>query len=385
MAQIIMAQIIKRGENKYLIRVYLDRDETGHRSYHNETFRGSPAKARTRARAIETDRDAGTLFKAPTASTKVYFESWLETVKGNVAARTHYDYRVYFERYLEPEIGTILLADLTPLHLQQIYSDMKQRGFAPRTIRYAHAIASQALNQAVKWGLLQRNVAKLATVPKLIRKERRYLSPEQVQKFLAAADNDLWRPLWYLALETGMRPEEFLGLRWAAVSLDRREVRVERVLVRSRIKGEGWSLDEPKTSRSRRAIVLSPQTTAMLRAHRRAQKEARLKIGAKYQDNDFVFANPIGAPLDHAHLTRRHFKKILVAAKLPDVRMYDLRHATATLLLAKGESPKVVSERLGHSGTTLTLDTYSHVTPTMQEDATKRIAEILYPQKRQRR
>jgi integrase len=284
---------------------------------------------------------------------------------------------------LKPEIGDILLADLTPLHLQQVYSGMKQRDFASRTIRYAHAIVSQALGQAVKWGLLQRNVAKLASVPKLVQKERRYLGPDQVQRFLAAADNDRWRPLWYLAVETGMRPEEFLGLRWSAVLLDRREVRVERVLVRSRI-GEGWSLEEPKTQRSRRSIVISAQTAQMLRAHRRAQKEARLKSDAPYQDHDLVFASDKGLPLDHSQLTRKHFKPILKAAKLPDVRMYDLRHATATLLLSAGESPKIVSERLGHSGVFLTLDTYSHVTPTMQSEATRKIAELLYPQKRRR-
>lgn len=380
-----MAQTIKRGERKYLIRVFLCRDESGKQTYHNETYRGTLSEARKRARDLETERDQGTLVRASTATVKAYLAAWLEAIKGNIAARTHYDYGAYVRRYIEPAIGRVYLGDLTPLHVQQLYSDMKQRGLSARTVRYCHTIVSQALGQAMKWGLLSRNVAKLADVPKLIHRERKYLGPEQVRQFLAAADNDLWRPLWYLAIETGMRPEEYLGLRWSATSLERREVRVERVLVRSRMKGEGWALEEPKTPRGRRAIVISEETSGMLRRHHRTQNERRLKAGKNYENHDLVFATEKGAPLDHSSLTRRHFKLLLVAAKLPDFRLYDLRHACATLLLSLGERPKVVSERLGHSGTSLTLDTYSHVTPTMQEEASRKLSDILFPKGKKRR
>jgi integrase len=374
-----MAQVIKRGERKYLIRVFLGRDETGKQNYHNETYRGTLSEARKRARDLESERDQGTLIRASTVTVEAYLVAWLDAIKGNIASRTHYDYGAYVRRYIEPAVGRVYLGDLTPLHVQQVYSDMKQRGLSARTVRYCHTIISQALGQGVKWGLLARNVAKLADVPKLIHRERKYLSPEQVQQFLAAADNDLWRPLWYLVIDSGMRPEEYLGLRWSATSLDRREVRVERVLVRSRIRGGGWTLEESKTPRSRRAIVISEETSEMLRRHHRGQNEKRLKAGKKYENNDLVFATDKGTPLSAQNLTRRHFKPILVAAGLQEIRLYDLRHSTATLLLALGENPKVVSERLGHSSSVLTLDVYSHVTATMQAEASRKLSEILFP------
>jgi integrase len=179
-----------------------------------------------------------------------------------------------------------------------------------------------------------------------------------------------------------MRPEEYLGLQWKDVDLVHGVVIVRRALV-WRSTGGGWYFGEPKTARSRRHIPLPASTLRALTEYRRQQSAERLKAGAAYQQNDLVFATPEGGPLAPRNLKRRHFRPILKRAKLPlDFRLYDLRHSCATLLLAAGEHPKVVSERLGHASVTLTLDVYSHVLPTMQEAASKKLENLLYGKKK---
>ena len=174
-----------------------------------------------------------------------------------------------------------------------------------------------------------------------------------------------------------MRPEEYLGLQWKDVDLERGTVAVRRALV-WREKG-GWYFGEPKTARSRRSIPSPAPILRALAEHKRKQAEERLKLGPDYQHHDLVFATPEGGPLAPRNLKRRHFRPILERAKLPsDFRLYDLRHSCATLLLAAGEHPKVVSERLGHATIILTLDVYSHVLPTMQEAASTKLENILF-------
>ena len=179
-----------------------------------------------------------------------------------------------------------------------------------------------------------------------------------------------------VALESGARPNEYLALRWADVNFARQRIAIRRSLVWP--KGGGFKITEPKTPRSRRSIPLSASTMTELRNHKRNQAEERLKLGSKYKNQDIVFAAESGTPLLWRNLTRRHFKPLLKKAGLPDVRLYDLRHTCATLLLSAGENPKVVSERLGHASIVLTLDTYSHVLPTMQEAATSKLESLIY-------
>ncbi|MDQ3088819.1 MAG: site-specific integrase, partial [Acidobacteriota bacterium] len=173
-----------------------------------------------------------------------------------------------------------------------------------------------------------------------------------------------------------MRPEEYLGLQWKDIDFENKILAVRRALVVK--KGGGFIFTEPKTKKSRRSIPISNSLIDALKAHRRSQLEERMKLGASYQTFDLVFASEIGTPLLHGNLLRRHFKPIRDKAGLPSIRLYDLRHTTATLLLSAGENPKIVSERLGHASIVLTLDTYSHVLPTMQKDATDKIEKLMF-------
>jgi integrase len=204
------------------------------------------------------------------------------------------------------------------------------------------------------------------------------MTPEQAAKFLGAVRDTRMSALFTFALTTGMRPQEYLGLKWSDVDLAKGTAAVRRAIVWSQKKDVGWHFDEPKTPRSRRTIPLPASTVKALIEHKRRQGEARLRVGSDWQDYGLVFATHFGNPIDIPTLTKQWFKPALVKAKLPAFRLYDLRHTHATLLLSSGENPKVAAERLGHSTIVLTLDTYSHVLPDMQKQAAERIENMLF-------
>lgn len=243
-----------------------------------------------------------------------------------------------------------------------------------RTVRYAHAVLHTALEQAVRWRLLAHNPAKVVDLPRQVRREMQALTPAEASRFLDAAKADRWHALWVLLVTTGLRPGEALGLKWS--DLDGGTIQVQRVVVERT--GKGWALEEPKTSRSRRTVSLPASTVRALHSHRAKQAEAKLAAGPEHVDRGLIFATSTGAPERQSNLFRRHFKPLLKAAGLPNVRMYDLRHTAATLLLAAGENPKIVSERLGHSTITLTMDTYSHVLPEMRQQTAERLEGMLF-------
>ncbi len=381
-------QIIKRGEQRYLIRIFLGRHPTtGKRSYRNETVRGNKKTAEARLTQLLRERDTGTLIEPTRVTLDQYLDEWLQSAaKPRLRQSTYDGYELILKLYVRPELGDRPLASIQPLDIQALYAGMIERGLSPRTVRHAHAVLRSALNQAVKWRLLHNNAALFVDLPRQQKKEMHALSPEQAQAFLKAAADDKWGVLFALALTTGMRPGEYLGLQWKDVDLTKGIATVRRA-VAFRSGGE-WEFAEPKTAKSVRRIPLPPSVTAMLVEHQTKQAERvaatrqrREEKGEpfEYSDHGLVFAGDQGQPLDLRNLTQRHFRAILKAAGLPqELRLYDLRHSCATLLLAQGEHPKVVSERLGHASVTLTLDTYSHVLPTMQQQAAERLESALF-------
>jgi integrase len=275
-------------------------------------------------------------------------------------------------------IGKKKLAEIRPLDIQSLYSKMQARGLSARTVRYTHAVLNSALKQAIKWGLLSKNPAALVDLPKRERKEMAALSPEEAGRFITAAAEDDWGLVFNLALGTGMRPEEYLALQWKDIDFERAVLTVQRTLSWRR-SGGGWYFDEPKTKRSRRSIPLPPSIVRHLSQYRREQTKVRTKAGSDWQDLDLVFTTSKGGPLLDRNLSRRNFKAVLQRAGLPiSLRLYDLRHSCATLLLKEGTNPKVVAERLGHASTAMTMDIYSHVLPSLQQEATERLEYLLF-------
>jgi integrase len=372
-------QIIKRGERTWLVRVFLGRDpHTGKRRYHNHTVKGSKKDAQRYVNGVLREIDMGTFVEPTRMTLNGYLDHWLENAaRPRVRERTFDSYEALLDKHVRPKLGDRRLSLLTPLEIQDLYTGMQEAGLSPRTVRYVHAVLSSALKQAVKWRMISQNPASYVDLPRLKKIEMKSFSPEEADRFLKAAAEDRWGTLWTVALTTGMRPGEYLALRWPDVDLKAGTVTIKRALVRR--KDGGWAFEEPKTARSRRTIPLPPSAVAALVEHKRRQAEERLAKGPAYKNQDLVFATSTGSPLDQINLLRRHFRPLLKAAGLPTTfRVYDLRHTCATLLLAAGENPKVVSERLGHASVALTLDIYSHVLPSMQQQAAERLEAILF-------
>jgi len=372
-----MAKLIDKGNDKWMVRVYLGRDENGKTKFHNKTIKGK-REAQAYLAKMTTQKNEGTIADSGGLTLSEHMEAWLETVvKNRVSEKTYLDYKDRTKLYITPEIGNIRLEKLKPEEIQKLYNDMLERNLSPRTVRYTHTILRNCLQQAVKWNKIYRNPANLVDLPKQKKKEMTALTPEQADKFMKATVESQHKAFFSLLIASGMRPGEALGLKWSDIDFDNRRVTVNRSL--TRVIGKGWSLQEPKTPRSRRTIPLPKSVIEDLREQKAKQNEIILEAKeGEYTKQGFVFANKEGNPLDERNIHRRHFKAILKKAKLPDIRLYDLRHTCATLLLSAGENPKVVSERLGHASINLTLDTYSHVLPDMQQSATDKLEGILF-------
>lgn len=376
-----MAQIIKRPKTKdtYLIRIYRGKDpETKKRTFVNVTVHGSRKDAETKRNEILFELDQGTYVEPNKMTIAQYLNDWFNKVaKARLRERTLLVYEDHIRRYIVPYIGAIRLSDLQPIEIQGLYQSLQNKKLSGYTIRHTHAVLSSALEQAVKWKMLARNPAKLVDTPKQGRREMKSLTPEEAHRFLAALPQDQYGLALELALVTGCRPSEYLGIKWSDLDEVNSTVTIQRSVV-WRHRGSGWYFAETKTGASRRLIPLPAFIMKALKAHRSAQRQFILKSKKPYEKNDLVFATWKGTPLMQANLVNRYFKPALKAAGLPDsFRLYDLRHSCATLLLAAGEHPKVVAERLGHAGIAVTLDTYSHVLPSMQRAASDKLEAIL--------
>ncbi len=300
-----------------------------------------------------------------------FIDHWMDTTcRHRVRETTHETYASMIRNHIQPNIGPVRLSKLTPQQINSMYETLLTKGLSPRSVMYVHAVLRSALKQAVRWNLLARNPVEAVDPPRPARSQAAPLSPEQVSVFLEATKGDRLSALYTLALATGMRQGELLGLRWSDIDLEAGQLRVQRQLSRTK---KGFAFTEPKTASGRRAIVLPRIATAGLVSHRARQAEERLQAGTEWSDLDLVFANHWGRPIERQNLVKRSFHPILQAAGLPRFRFHDLRHTSATMLLSQNVHPKVVQERLGHSQISVTMDTYSHVMPSIQRDAAEKL------------
>ena len=369
-------QIISRGKNVWLVRIYLGRDETGKRIYLNKTIHGPRKAAQAWLNQRLTERDAGIAVKPAQQTLNEYLDRWLETaVKPKVRPKTWMGYRSLLHNHIRPALGARPLAKIKPLEVQQAFQDMIDRGLSARTIEYTRMVLRQAFKQAIQWRLLTFNPCDGVQIPRRQRREMQALSPEQARRFLVVARGTRYGMLFELAITTGLRPSEYLALKWEDIDFERGTLSVVRSL--DAMPGGGFRLEETKTRNSRRVVKLLPGVLRALLEHRQAQQRLREEAGERWNEQGFVFTNAEGGPLDGHNLSSRHLRRILKEAGLPQIRLYDLRHTAATLALSAGVPVKVVSEMLGHSSVALTLDVYSHVLPHMQEDAARRMAALL--------
>ena len=323
-----------------------------------------------------SDRDSGLVFDADSLTVGEYLDRWLsDSVRGTVRQSTYERCGYAVRPHIQPALGRIKLKGLTPVHVRRLYREKLDSGLSPATVHKMHVVLHKALAQAVSDGLLPRNVAEGVKVPQTRRKEIRPLTPEQTRALLTAARGDRLEALFVLAVNTGLRQGELLALKWEDVDLERGVLRVRHTLTRTRGK---VTVGVPKTKKSRRSVELTPAAVETLQAHLSRQLEEMDRMGSLYRPGGLVFANELGGLINPSNLRNRSFTRLLEHAGLPaDTRFHDLRHTCATLLLSRNVNPKIVSEMLGHSSIAITLDTYSHVLPTMQESALRALEDVL--------
>lgn len=313
-----------------------------------------------------------------------YLRAWLEeSAKPKVRPTTYATYRMYVERHLIPGLGKVYLDKLTPQQVQAFVNakvrevrtsrGSEERTLTPRTVQQMHAILRKALNQAMKWGLVERNVATLIDVPRVTHAEIAPLTPDEAKCLLTAIQGNRLEALYTVALACGLRQGEALGLRWQDIDLTAGTLTVRVQLQRI---GRARVLVEPKTARSRRTLDLPAICVAALKRHRARQAEERLVAGAEWEDQGMVFTTTRGTPLDGTTVTH-YFQQELEKAGIRRQRFHDLRHACASFLLLQGVSPRVVMELLGHSQIGITMNLYTHVMPSLKRDAADRMHDLL--------
>jgi integrase len=320
-------------------------------------------KARAEGQTLAADR-----------STAAFLTEWLAVVRNIVGPGTFERYEQYIRVHAIPALGRIKLGRLTPQHVQRLYQEKLAAGLSPTTVNHLHTVLHGAFAEAVRWGLMPRNVVALVRPPRKVHVEVVALTVEQARALLAAAAGNRFEALLILALKTGMRRGELLALRWEDVDLDNGVLQVRGTLRRTQ---EGLSIGTPKTAASRRKVVLSPASVTALLRHRARQEQERQAAGDLWQDLGLVFPNRLGRLMEPRDLLADVYRPLLERAGLPPVTFHTLRHTAATLLLAEGEHPKVVQELLGHAQVSITLDRYSHMTPRLMSNAAALMDRLL--------
>jgi|SRR5450759_320708 integrase len=302
----------------------------------------------------------GIWIKEDKITLSAFLERFLnDTLKNKLKPKTIESYTYLITNHINPTLGEMRIVNIGPQHLQALYAQKIESGLSARTVQYIHAVIHRALDQATKWGLAVRNVADLVEAPRPVKKPIQTLNADQCKKLLETLQDDRLYPFYALSL-VGLRLGELLGLHWEDVNLETGVIGIRHTI--QAIKGQGLVEGEPKTEKSRRSIVLPDFVLQALKKHPG-------KTG-------LVFATSNGTPFSPRNI-ERHFKSVLIKAELPIIRFHDLRHTTATLLLIEGVHPKVVQELLGHSTISLTMDLYSHVLPTLQQDAAQKMNKII--------
>jgi len=373
----VRGYVRRRGKHSYSVAVSVGRDPvTGKYKYVWEGVKGTRRDAERRLSELLHRLDTGAFVSPSKTTVADYLRRWLEEyVKPNLSPRGFERYESIARVHLIPGLGTIALTQLRPEHLQRHYASKLNKGLSARSVRYQHVVLHKALETAMKWGLVVRNVADGVDVPRSHRRDMQTWSEFEVRHFLEVAKGSPYYPLFHTALYTGMRRGELLALQWRDVGVQ--EVHVNRSL--HQLRDGSYVFTQPKSAKSRRAIDLSPSSILTLAEHRERQEGIRAMIGIPLGQDDFVFSTPEGKPL-RPNTVSRAWTMLAARAGLRVIRLHDARHTHASLMLKQGVHPKIVQERLGHGSIQVTLDTYSHVAPGLQRAAAESFDKLVSPQ-----
>jgi integrase len=361
--------------------IILDRRDpaTGQRKRKWHSFKGTKREAQVECARLISDMKADRYLEPHKTTLAQYLERWLEHMRSQVAPKTLARYSDLARKNISPLLGSVLLIKLRPAQISEAYTKALAQGrrdgnggLSPQTVTHMHRVLKQALGQAVKWELLNRNPCDAVDPPKTTRAPMQTYDLNETAALIEAMRPTRMFVPALLAVLCGMRRGEVTALRWRNVDL---EVGRLSVMESAEQIGSTVRYKQPKNGKGR-TLALPRFLVAELKAHRARQAEELLKVGERLSDETFVVAQADGSPLQPDSITQDWFRKI-EGTSLPRIRFHDLRHAHATHMLASGVNPKVASERLGHSRIGITLDLYSHVLPGMQEDAVERVDAAL--------
>jgi integrase len=376
--------IRKRGKNSYSITISTGRDPiTGKYKQEYETVKFTKKDAERRLSELLHQIDNGTFMKPSKTTLGEFLERWIrDYVWPNLAPRTAEGYEAIIRKHLIPELGHIPLTQLKPENLQKYYADRLANGrcdgkggLNPLTVRHHHTVLHKALQTAVEWGLLSRNIADAVRAPRIEPKEMQTWDEDDIAQFVEFEKDNPYYALFHTALFTAIRRSELLALRWSDVDLIFCQVSINRSL--HQLKDGSYVLAQPKSAKSRRTIALSPSAVLTLEEHRKTQEAQRSILGIPLTDDDLIFSKPDGSPLRPDTVTRA-WKAMTKRAGKP-ICLHNARHTHASLMLKQGTHPKIVQERLGHATIAVTLDMYSHVAPGLQEAAAASFDNLVLP------
>ena len=303
-----------------------------------------------------------------------YLVHWLRLAEMRLRPTTAHQYARLIEGHILPTLGGLPLGALRAEHIQALVSAKVDSGTGPATVILSLGVLRCALGQAHKWGMIDRNPAVGVVKPRQRRREMRTLSAEQARRLVNVAEGTRYAALLQLAMTTGMRQGEILALRWSDIDFESGCLMVQRQL--KRVSGRGLIFSEPKSRAGRRKVVLGPGMLGALKRQRDLVEVMSRRPRGRWHENDLVFPSSTGTPQEPRNVLAA-FKTLLRRASLPDIRFHDLRHTAASLMLQQGIHPKVVQERLGHSTISITLDIYSHVLPSLQDEAAEKLDSLL--------
>ena len=353
------------------------------------TDNGNPKRVRvygkTRAEVAEKlnklllEHQRGTLVLPQRLTVAAFVEEWLKFKADQVRETTLAGYKSTLTRHALPRLGSLPLQKVQPLHLQRVYWEMLAEGLSPRMCRLTHTVIHNLFKQARRWELVARNPAEAADPPKGGTFRAQVWRGEEVLRFLAVAQTDRLYALWYLAVTTGMRRGELLGLRWEDVDWSKRSLTALRTLTVA----EGKPVvSQPKTAKGRRRLHLSPEGIEVLKAHGKRQEaeRAQMRTSGLWRDTGYVFTSSVGTAIDPNNL-KRGFVTLADTAGVPRIRIHDLRHSYASLAALRGVPAKVLSARLGHATVGFTMEVYQHLYDEQHEAAALSLHDLIRPQK----
>jgi integrase len=352
--------IFQRSDGRWVATINVGYDQNGKRK-RRDVYGATKKEVQDKLTVLHSAKLEGTLVEPSKVNVGQFLDHWLEDgARLSVRANTYTLYKGIVKRHIKPRIGGVNLLKLSPVHVQGLYSEMERDGCSPRLRQLTHAVLHRALKQALKWGNVSRNVCDAVDPPRVPKKTIQPLTPGQAGDLLTAATGQPLHALYVLAITSGLRQGELFALQWADVDLDGKAVTVRHTLIEAQGK---IVLSEPKTAKSRRRVSIPKMAVDALHEHRKRM------VAEGHAGSPWVFCDRDGSHLRKSNFIRRSFKPLLKAAGLPPIRFHDLRHTSATLLLLQGVHAKVVQERLGHANISMTLDTYSHVLPELEQAA----------------